>query len=321
MVCCVPCILMCYNIHIMTNETSVKKVAVVGAGAVGSTISYALLIKNLVAEIFLIDVNVDKEHGEVLDLGDAISFTETGNILNGTYADARTADIVILTAGAAQKPDETRLDLVTKNKAITTSIIKEIGGFKPNAIVLVVSNPVDIITNLVQELSGLPHTQVFGTGTCLDTARLRTNLGHRFDIDAKQVEGFVMGEHGDGEQVAWSTVSVAGKPISEMLSADEMATITGEVKNEVYEIIKEKGATFYGIGMVVTDIVEAILLDQNKVLPISYRLENYNGVDAICMGAPAVVGAVGVVKPWPVELTQTEKDLFINSAETIKKYL
>ena len=298
-----------------------KKIAIIGAGAVGSTIAYSIMLKNLVAEIVLIDMNKEKENGEVLDIGDALSFSETSNIKNGDYIDARDADVIILTAGVAQKPGETRLDLVTKNKAITKSIMQSIGEIKKSTIILVVSNPVDIITYLVQEMSGLPHTQVFGTGTSLDTARLRTNIAHRLNIDAKQVEGFVLGEHGDNEFVAWSTVSVAGKPIKEILSEDDMEKISNEVKNEVYEIIKEKGATFYGISMVVSDIIEAILLDQHKILPISYRINNYNGVNDICLGSTAVIGGSGILEVWPIDLNDSEKSLFKSSADKIKEYL
>ena len=305
----------------MTNQNLKQKIAIIGAGAVGSTTAYSLMLKNLIAEVILIDVNKDKEQGEVLDMEDALSFSETGEVKAGDYSDARNADILILTAGVAQKPGESRLDLVTKNKAIVSSIFKEIGQMKSSAIIVVVSNPVDIITYLVQEISGLPKNQVFGTGTGLDSARLRSNLAKHFNIDSKQVDGFVLGEHGDSEFVAWSTVNIAGKPVKEMLKEEEMNKISDEVKNEVYEIIKDKGATYYGIAMVVVDIVEALIFDQNKILPISHRLENWNGVSGVCLGSPAVVGSNGIVKAWALELPEEEKKKFQASAEKIKEYL
>lgn len=305
----------------MNNEKLKQKIAIIGAGAVGATTAYSLMLKNLTAEIILVDVNKEKEEGEVLDISDALSFSETGKIKAGDYSDVRDADVVILTAGAAQKPGETRLDLVTKNKMIVNSIFKEIGEIKPSAIIVVVSNPVDIITFLVQEISGLPKNQVFGTGTGLDTARLRSNLSKRFNVDSKQVDGFVLGEHGDSEFVAWSTVNIAGKPIKEMLEEEEMNKIDEEVKNEVYEIIKDKGATFYGIAMVVTDIIEALFFDQNKILPVSYRLDNWNGVGGVCLGSTAVVGSSGIVKPWMLQLNEVEKKKFRESADKIKQYL
>ena len=305
----------------MTNEKLKQKIAVIGAGAVGATTAYTLIIKNLAAEIILIDINEDKEQGEVLDMSDTLSFSETGSIRDGDYKDAKDADIIILTAGVAQKPGETRMDLVKKNKEITSCIFREIGEIKPSTIIIVVSNPVDVITYLVQEISGLPKSQVFGTGTSLDSARLRSNLSKRFDVESKQVDGFVLGEHGDSEFVAWSTVNIGGKPIKEMLKEDEINKIAEEIKNEAYEIIKKKCATYYGIAMVVVDIVEALIFDQNKILPVSYRLENWNGVDNICLGAPAVVGSTGIIKSWPIELTEKEKEKLKESAEKIKQYL
>ncbi|MEI6581109.1 MAG: L-lactate dehydrogenase [bacterium] len=305
----------------MSEEKLKQKIAVIGAGAVGSTIAYSLMVKNLASEIILIDVNKDKEKGEVLDISDALSFSEIGGVKAGDYKDAKEADILILTAGIAQKPGESRLDLVTKNKAIVSSVFKEIGELKSTAIILVVSNPVDVMTYLAQEISGLSKNQVFGTGTSLDSARLRSNLSKRFDIDSKQIDGFVLGEHGDSEFVAWSTVSVGGKPIREILKEEDMNKISDEVKNEVYEIIKEKGATFYGIAMVVTDIVEALIFDQNKILPVTCRLDNWNGVSGVCLGATAVVGSSGIIKPWLIELNDEEKAKFQESANKIKQYL
>ena len=305
----------------MTNQKLKNKIVVIGAGAVGSTIAYSLMIKNLTSDITLVDVNKEREQGEVMDISDALSFSETSTINAGDYDSVKDADIIILTAGAAQKDGESRLDLITKNKNIVNSIFKEIKEIKKSAIILVVSNPVDILTYLVQEIVDLPHNQVFGTGTALDSARLRSNLSKRFNIDSHQIEGFVLGEHGDSEFIAWSTVSIGGKPITEMLNKEEMTKICDEVKNEVYEIIKEKGATYYGIGMTVVDIVEALMLDQNKILPVTYRLNDYNGVSDICLGSTAVVGSSGIIRPWLIELNQEEKEKFQESAKKIKEYL
>lgn len=298
-----------------------KKIAVIGAGAVGSTVAYTLMVKNLASEIILIDINEEKVKGEVMDIRDGLSFSETQSVKVGSYKDAADADIIVLTAGVAQKPGETRLDLVAKNKSIITSIFKEIGQIKQSCIIVVVSNPVDIIAYLVQEISGLPKGQVFGTGMGLDSARLRSNLAKRFNIESEQVDGFVIGEHGDSEFVAWSTVSIGGKMVKDMLSKDDMDNIEESVKKEAYEIINTKGATYYGIAMVVADVVEAILLNQNKIIPVSSRLSNWNGVDNVCLGSPAVIGNVGVVKTWEIELTGEEKEKLQKSAEIIKQYL
>jgi L-lactate dehydrogenase len=305
----------------MEKDKLKHKIAVIGAGAVGSTVAYSLMIKNLVAQIILIDINKEKQKGEVLDLDDTLSFLETGSVIGGDYKDAKEADIIILTAGVAQKEGETRLQLVERNKEIVKSIFKKIGDIKESAIVLIVSNPVDIITNLVQEISNLPQNQIFGTGTTLDSARLRSNLAKRFQVDSQQVDGFILGEHGDSEFVAWSTVNIASKKSIDLLSSKQMEEIENEVKNEAYEIIKAKGATFYGISITVTDIVEALIFDQNKILPVSYRLNNWNGVDNVCLGSLAVVGSRGIVKSWDIELNEEEKNKFQKSAQEIKKYL
>jgi L-lactate dehydrogenase len=306
----------------MNNQNNLKqKIAIIGAGAVGSTIAYTLMVKSLIAEILLIDINKEKEEGEVLDIDDCLSFSEISTVKIGNYKDASDADIIILTAGVAQKVGESRLDLVIRNKTIISSILKEIGPIKTSSIIIIVTNPVDIITYLVQENSNLPKNQVFGTGMGLDSARLRSNLARRFDVDSKQVDGFTLGEHGDSEFVAWSTVNIGGKKIDEMLSQEQKNDIEKSIKNEAYEIIKRKGATYYGIAMVTADIVEAILLDQNKIIPVSHRLDNWNGVSGICLGVPAVIGNMGVVKSWPIELTSIEKEKLQKSAEVIKQYL
>jgi L-lactate dehydrogenase len=306
----------------MDNLNNLKqKIAVIGAGAVGSTVAYTLLVKNLASEIVLIDINNDKVTGEVLDISDGLSFSKTESVKVGSYKEAADADIIILTAGVAQKPGESRLDLVTKNKSIVTSIFKEIGQIKQSSIVVVVSNPVDIITYLAQEISGLPKGRVFGTGMGLDSTRLRSNLAKHFNIESEQVDGFVMGEHGDSEFVAWSTVSIGGKMVKDMLSEEEMNNIEETVKKEAYEIINKKGATYYGIAMVVADVVEAILYNQNKIIPVSSRLNNWNGVNNVCLGAPAIVGNAGIVKTWEIELSPAEKEKLQKSAEIIKQYL
>lgn len=298
-----------------------QKIAVIGAGAVGSTTAYTLMLKNLASEIILIDVNEQKEQGEVLDIGDSLCFYETGAVKCANFKDAASADVIILTAGAAQKPGETRLGLVNKNKAICKSVFKSIGKIKPTAIIIVVANPVDIVTYLAQELSGLPLNQVFGTGTGLDTARLRTAIGKHLGVYPQSVDGFVMGEHGDSEFVAWSTVGVGGLKGTDLFKADERNKIAKAVRTEVYEIINRKGATFYGIASVVSDMVEAVLFNQHKIMPASPRLNNYNGVSGVCLGVPAMIGRAGVEKVWPVKLGFDEKRRFQKSAKTIKSYL
>lgn len=299
-----------------------QKIAVIGAGAVGATTAYTLMLKNLAAEIMLVDVNEAKEEGEVMDMDDILSYIETGSIRTANFKEVADADVIVLTAGAAQKPGETRLDLVNKNKAICESIFKSIGKIKSTAIIIIVANPVDIITFLVQNISGLDQSRVFGTGTSLDTARLRTEIGKVLGVYPQNVDGYVLGEHGDTEFDAFSTVSIGGISIKDLkLPKAKLSEIEDKVKNAAYEIINRKGATFYGIAMTVADIVEAVLFDQHKILPLSVRLDGWNGISGVCLSAPVVVGRQGIEKVWPVKLNYKEKNRLQKSAKAIKKYL
>src|SRR3989339_283817 len=298
------------------------KIAVIGAGSVGSTIAYTLVMKNLAAEVILVDINEAKEEGEVMDINDALSFVETGKIRGGSYQDAATADVIVITAGLPQKSgDQSRLELVNKNKEILKSIFDQIKPLNPEVKIVVVSNPVDIMTYYAQEFSGLPRNQVFGTGTSLDTSRLRTEIALALDINVQSVDGFVLGEHGESEFVAWSTVSVGGVLIKDKLGSDKLDEIAKKVRDDAKNIIDRKGSTFYGIAAVTTDIIESVLLDQNKVLPISSRIEDWNGVSGVCLGVPAVVGKEGVKSIWSLELNDGEKEKLKLSAEKIRGYL
>lgn len=302
---------------------SPSKIAIIGAGAVGATTAYAAAIRNVAAEIVLIDINEKKEEGEVLDIHDGICFVETGCIKRGNFENAADADIIIITAGLPQKLGETRLDLVNKNKEILKSIFKGIGKIKNGAIVIMVANPVDVLTYLAQKISGLPKNQVFGSGTILDTARLKAEIAKRLKVSPQSVHGYVIGEHGDTEFVAWSTVTVGGVPITKMkkFSAKDYKDIEEKVRKEAYEIISRKGATFYGIALVLADLVEAILYNQHKILPVAPNLTDWNGVSDVCMGTPTVIGRNGVERVWPVELNADEKKKLKKSAETLKSYL
>ncbi|KKQ27058.1 MAG: L-lactate dehydrogenase [Candidatus Magasanikbacteria bacterium GW2011_GWC2_37_14] len=300
-----------------------SKIAIIGAGAVGSTAAYVATLKNLAAQIILIDVNETKEAGEVMDIADGLCFVDTGCVKGANFKDAADADVIVITAGLAQKPGETRLDLVKKNATILKSILKQIGKIKSTSIILMIANPVDILTYLAQEWSGLPKNQVFGSGTTLDTARLKTELSHLLKISSHNIHGFVMGEHGDSEFVAWSTVNVGGVAIekTKLLDKKQYPQIAERVKKEAYEIINRKGATFYGIAMVISEIIEAILYDQHKILPISARLKNWQGISDVCLGAPTVIGRCGVIKHWPINLNANEKKKLQKSANTLKGFL
>lgn len=299
------------------------RVAIIGAGAVGAATAYALTLRDIVAEVILIDNNEKKESGEVLDISDSLSLVETGRVIRGNYKDAKKADIIIITAGTAQRQGDSRLDLLEKNANILRSIFHNIGTIQKNAIVLIISNPVDVLTYLVQEISGLPKKQVFGSGTVLDSARLKSALGRHFNIHPSVVQGYVIGEHGDSELVAWSSVSIGGTPAKKIsrFTDKNMETIETFVRKEAYNIIQKKGATYFGIGLVTADIVEAIMYDQRTILPVSTRLSNWNGISNICLGAPTILGRNGVIGHWPLKLEISERKKLQASASLIRSYV
>ncbi len=295
-------------------------VAIIGAGFVGSTIAYTLAIKNIAAELLLIDINTEKRDGEVLDISDAMCFLETGSVRSATYKEARNADIIIVTAGVNQKPGDSRLDLLEKNATIMQSIFTSIGKLSKDTIIILVSNPVDVLTQLVTAITKLPAGRVFGSGTSLDSARLRSIVGEELGVSAQNVDGYVLGEHGNSQFVAWSTVSVGGIPANMIpqLNAKTKKRIEERVKQEAYTIIEKKGATYYGIGLTVADIVEAVLFDQKKILPISATVTKCNGVSKTCLGALHVIGRAGAERQFPLTLLPQEKKKFMASAKILQ---
>lgn len=296
------------------------KIAIIGAGAVGSTTAYTLSMRNLAAEIILIDSDEEKEQGQVMDIGDGVFITETGRVRGADLRDAREADIIIVAAGAAQKPGESRLDLAQKNRAICASIFKGIGRLKKSAVVIIIANPVDVLTYCARELARLPDGQVLGTGTALDTARLKNETGMALGVSPQSVEGFVLGEHGDSGFAAWSTVCVGGVPVSKLagLTPSVKLHIEKQVRTEAARIIQKKGATHFGIASISADIVEAILFDQKKIIPVSTFAAAYNGVSDVCLGVPAVIGARGAERLWPLSLPADERKKLKRSADILK---
>lgn len=306
-----------------SHRNSPTRIAVIGAGAVGSTLAYTLMLKNTAAEIVLIDKEDTKEGGHVMDIQDGLCFVETAVVKGGDLKDARAADIVLITAGLAGRYNESRLSLVEDNKKIITEIFKKIGKLKSTAVVIMVTNPVDILTHLAHQLVKLPKGQVFGTGTALDTARLKTTLAQEFKVNSSNVHGYVLGEHGDSQIIAWSAVTVEGSPIKKrkLFSAARQKKIENCVRKKADEIVKRKGATFFGIAMAAADIVEAVLFDQHKTIAVSTHVDNWNGISGVCMGVPAIIGRQGVERLSPLELNAEEKRKLKRSAEVLKKLL
>ena len=305
-----------------------RKVAVVGCGFVGSASAFALMESGLFSEMVLIDVNKDKAEGEALDISHGLPFAKPMSIYAGDYKDAADAAVVVVTAGAGQKPGETRLDLVKKNIGIFKSIIPEIAKYNKEGILLIVANPVDILTYAAAKLSGFPENRVFGSGTVLDTARFKYLLGEHLDIDSRSVHAFIIGEHGDSEIAAWSSANVSGIPINDFCEMrghfeheKSMNEIAENVKNSAYGIIEKKGATYYGIAMSVRRICEAIIRDEKSILPISSIQHGDFGIDDIALSMPAIVGRNGVEGAVPIKLSDQEKEALKASAETLKGVL
>ena len=297
----------------------------IGCGFVGSAAVFSLMESGLFTEIVLIDVDHTKAEGEAMDISHGIPFGKPMKIYAGTYDDIVGAEIIIITAGANQKPGETRLDLVHKNVTIYKSIIPEISKRNYNGILLIVSNPVDILTLVAMKLSGLPEKHVIGSGTVLDTARLKYQTGELLGVDSRSVHAFIIGEHGDSEIAAWSSANISGIPIDDFCEMrghyyhdEEMDKIGEKVKNSAYEIIKRKQATYYGIAVSIRRICEVILRDEKSILPISNMMHGEYGIEDIALSFPAIVGKDGVETKVPISLDNEEIEALINSANLLK---
>lgn len=279
-------------------------------------------------EMVLIDADKARAEGEALDISHGLPFAKPMKIYAGDYENLKDAGLIVITAGANQKPGETRLDLVKKNIAIFKSILPEIKKINFKGILLVVANPVDILTTVAIKLSGLPANRVFGSGTVLDTARLKYNLGQHLDVDSRSVHAFIIGEHGDSEIAAWSCANVSGIKLNKFCEMrgyfqheEAMKRIADEVKNSAYEIIKRKKATYYGIAMAVRRICEAIVRNEKSILPISALMKGQYGITDIALSMPAIVGRNGVETHVPLEINAQETADLQKSAQTLKEVL
>lgn len=293
-----------------------NKIVLIGCGNVGMAYAYSLLNQNTyVSELVLIDVNQDKAIGEAMDLNHCKQFASTKiKVSVGSYEDCRDARIVVIAAGANQAPGETRMDLINKNSKIFKSIVDNVMQNSFNGIFIVATNPLDVMTFLTLKYSGLPANRVLGSGTTLDTARLKYLLSEKVGISTDNIEAYVIGEHGDSEFIPWSNANIAHKNIKEFLSEEQMNNIEFEVRNSAYEIIKKKGATAYGIGVCLTKITNAILNDENIVLTVSSYDQNHN----ICISTPAIVNKTGVREKLFIPLIKEEQEKLINSINIIK---
>ena len=305
-----------------------QKVAVIGCGFVGSTSAFSLIQTGLFSEMVLIDANQQKAEGEAMDLSHGGAYLNPVKIYAGSYDDIVDAGLVVITAGANQKPNETRLDLVKKNVAIFKSIIPEIKKRNCEGILLIVANPVDILTYVTLKLSGFPAHRVIGSGTVLDTARLKYVLGRHLQVDPRDVHAYIIGEHGDSELAVWSGAQVAGIHINHFCELRghfehqaAMERLAQEVKDSAYEIIERKGATYYGVAVAVRRIAEAIVKDEHAVLPVSSLMQGEFGLEDLCLSIPTVVGRDGVEMVIDIYLNNEENEKLQGSAKALKEVL
>lgn len=302
-----------------------RKVAVIGCGFVGSSSAFALMQSGLFSEMVLIDADTKRAEGEAMDISHGISFARPMQIYAGNYDDITDAAIIVITAGANQKPDETRLDLIKKNAAIMKSIVGEIKKRDFGGILLIVSNPVDILTLIALKESGYPSNRVIGSGTVLDTGRFKYLLGEHLDVDSRSVHAFIIGEHGDSELTAWSNARIGGLKVNDFCELrghfnheQSMKKIFEDVRNSAYEIIERKHATYYGIAMAVKRICEAIVRNEKSILPVSSLMTGEYGLNDVVLSIPAVVGETGVQKVIPIELNDEELAKLKDSANILK---
>jgi L-lactate dehydrogenase len=305
-----------------------QKVGLVGTGFVGSSFAYALMQRGIASELVLVDANAEKAVGEMMDLNHGLSFTKPMKIAAGNYSDLSGAKVVVITAGASQKPGESRLDLLARNAAIFRSIIPHVVKSNPNGIILITTNPVDILTHISLKESSLPPSKLIGSGTILDTSRFKFLLGQYYEVDTRSVHAYIVGEHGDSEIPLWSMANIGGVRLQEfaplknkVYDQEEMNKLFVSVRDAAYEIIKRKGASYYAIGLGLLSIVESILGNYRSVLSISTLMTGQYGIRDICLSLPSVVGENGVEEILALPMNAEEQEGFRASAHKLKTTL
>lgn len=305
-----------------------RKVAVVGAGNVGATFAYALVLNGLVGEIVLIDVDRERAEGEAMDINHAVPLSNPVRVWAGDYPDCAGADVVVVTAGTAQRPGESRLDLVRRNAEIFADVVPRITEHNKTGILLIATNPVDVLSYVAWRLSGFPSRRVIGSGTVLDTARFRYLLSEYLDLDSRNVHAYVVGEHGDSEVPIWSLANIAGMRLDEYCRRvqcdagdDVRERISRQVRNAAYEVIERKGATYYAVAVALVRIVEAILRDQHTVLTVSNLVPGCYGIEDVYLSLPAVIGRKGVERVVELGLAEEETEGLKGCAEVLRGVL
>ncbi len=301
------------------------KVTIIGAGMVGATACYALMMGHVVSEVALIDIDEERVEGEVMDLNHGVSFAPHIRIKVGDYSDCAHSNIIIIAAGAAQKPGQTRLDLVVENTRIFKEIIPRITSYTRDAILLIVTNPVDILTYVALKISGLPAGQVIGSGTVLDSSRFRYLISQHCKVNVRNVHGYIIGEHGDSEVAVWSLANIAGTRMDDFCplcgsrcEEGYKDRISKQVRDSAYHIIDAKGSTYYAVGLAIRRIVESIIMDENSILTVSTLMEGYYGVEDVCLSLPCIMNRKGVEKVLNLPLAPKEIEEFRDSAQKLK---
>jgi len=309
-------------------QPCIDRVAVIGMGHVGSTFAYALLLSGLAEEIVLINRTREVAKGEAMDLNHAVPFAHATEIWAGDYEDCAEADIIVITAGAAQSPGDTRLDLMKKNTAIFKKIVPRVLEHNPDSLLLITTNPVDILTYAAGKISGLPPRRVIGSGTVLDTSRFKYMIGQHYGVDPQSVQAYIIGEHGDSEVPVWSLADVAGMHLHDFChmqgcvhDQSTMEEIFQSTRDAAYRIIERKGATHYAIATGLVHLVKAILRDQSTVFSVSSLIEDYYGINDVCLSLPSVVNRQGIAHVLRLELSDAERNALQHSASVLKEHL
>jgi L-lactate dehydrogenase len=302
------------------------KIGIIGAGSVGATIAYAAMIRGVARQISLFDIAKTKVNAEVLDLNHGSLFVPPGIVEGSDDIEVlRGSDVVVMTAGAKQKPGETRMDLAQANANICAALLPKVIAVAPDALLLLVTNPVDVITQVAISLTGLPWQRVFGSGTVLDSSRFRFLVARHCGVAVQNVHAYIAGEHGDSEFALWSSASIGSIPLSQWAVADhgrltsaDKESIVHNVKDAANQVIQGKGATNYAIGLAVANILEALVHDERRVLPLSGLLQGFRGLEDVCLSLPRIVGRRGIESPLPVPMTVDEESALMDSADRIR---
>lgn len=302
-----------------------RKVAIIGTGFVGATIGFTLLAKESVREIVLIDIDKNKAEGEAMDIGHGVPFVRPAKVYAGDYPDLKNTDIIILAAGAAQRNGETRTDLLSRNASVFKSVLEKVVRYCPaEVLLLIVTNPVDILTYITLKITGFSPRRVIGSGTVLDTARLRARLSAHTHIDARNIHAYILGEHGDSEVTAWQSATIAGLPIGEFCdrcgqcSGASVSEIRESVRNAAYEIVEKKGATYYAVSLAAERIVRALGGGENSVLTVSALCTGEYGLEDVCISIPRAVSAEGITRSIEIPLSDEERIALTAGAERLR---